>query len=342
MLKRISALALCLCVSGSAYALDAKGFNKALDNYAEAISQTAYTTVEASKNRSMDDYDEVAERADKAANKVGYIIANIDNDSELDEAYGLVKSFSEKSDLNAYTAEQVCKMLKNRANFLISSGNTSVNTTKRFSASRAAQAATPNNLMKKRQKRLIMIETPIAEAIVCVDDTDKNRRVENLESILKRHDCKIISSYRNEVKGNDKYCYYFSGRKYVIDTLLGHFDGSVVKSDLKAYVQITTGGFWGGKKKHMFTVGPKRSDKSTMGELAWYKSVIQHDPVAYFADKDYEELSKLGSKEEVAGSKKLLLKNLKAEIWVTASDKTESEAVYHEKLELGDVYIDAK
>ena len=234
-------------------------------------------------------------------------------------------------------------MLKTKANFLaVDYKEISKELNQNISKSVAQSPAAPENLMKKRHKRLIMIETPMAEAIVCFEDTGANRRVANLNKILKRHGCKIISSYVNENKKGDRCCYYFTGKKYVIDALLGHFDGSVVNSDLKAAVKVTTGGFWGGKKNYTFYLGPKRSNKDVMGELAWYKTRIEHDPIAFFAENNYDELATIGSNETVAGIKKLLFKNVKVEVWVFAGDMTEADSIYHNKLELGDVYIDAK
>ena len=79
-----------------------------------------------------------------------------------------------------------------------------------------------------------------------------------------------------------------------------------------------------------------------MGELAWYKTRIEHDPIAFFAENNYDELATIASNETVAGIKKLLFKNVKVEVWVFAGDMTEADSIYHNKLEIGDIYIDAK
>ena len=345
MLKKLLAIAIGLLITSNCFAseIDSAAFKKALKNYADCISQTAYSTKELANKADSSSYEIALTRAEEAETSLNKIIASFNTEEELSEAYNLTVAFSKKSDLNAYTSELVCKMLQKKANFLIADGKQpNVELTKNIQKRTAQASVAPDNLLKKRHKRLIMIETPVAEAIVCVEDTDKNRRVNNLEKIFKRHGCKIISSYTNENKKADKYCYYFTGKKYVIDALLGHFDGSVVNSDLKAVVKMTTGGFWGGKKKAEFTVGPKRSSKNIMGELSWYKSVIEHEPITYVSDNNYDELLSIGSIETVAGVKKLLFKNVKAEIFVFANDKTENESIYHNKLELGDIYIDAK
>ena len=336
MLKKISALAICLCVSSSAYALDSKAFNKALSDYTDAVSQTVYTGAETEKSEAY--INRAFDNAERASLNFAKLVSKIETESDLMEACVLLKAYQEKSELNEKTSAMASKVLRERANFLNAQG-LAVAVPER--TSRVAKSAVASKkMMKKHQKRLIMIETPDAEATIHLSDKSKNRRVENLEKIFKNHSIKVISSYRNEKE--DKYCYYFSGKKYVVDVLLNHFDGSVVNSDLKAFVKITTGGFWGGKKNHTFAVGPKRSDKSTMGELSWYKSVVQHDPIAYFMENDYDELVTLASKEKVAGVDKLLFKNAKVEIWVSAGDTTEANAIYHENLELGDIYVDAK
>ena len=345
MLKKLLAIAIGLVITSNCFAaeINSSAFKKALKNYADCISQTAYSTKELKDKADSSSYEIALTRAEEAEASLNKIIASFNTEEEISEAYDLTMAFSKKSKLNAYTSELVCKMLQKKANFLVADGKQANEELTANIQKRSAQAAaTPDSLLKKRHKRLIMIETPVAEAVVCVEDTDKNRRVENLEKIFKRHGCKVISSYTNENKKADKYCYYFTGKKYVIDALLGHFEGSVVNSDLRAVVKLTTGGFWGGKKNAEFTVGPRRSSKNIMGELSWYKSVIEHDPIAYFAENNYDELLSIGSTETVAGAKKILFKNVKAEIFVFANDKTENESIYHNKLELGDIYIDAK
>lgn len=341
MLKKLLSVFIYLLVAGSCFAADfnAASYNKALKNYADAISQTAYSTKEIAENADSSSYEIALSRAEEAEKELNKIIAKFKGEEEISEAYDLTQAFSKKSDLNAYTAERVCKMLQTKANYLVTEGKT-VN--QNISRNVAQAPANSDSLLKKRHKRLIMIETPVAEAIISFTDTNKNRRVENVEKMLKRHGCNILASYRNETKKDDNYCYYFTGKKYVLDTLLGHFDGSIVNADLKAAVKITTGGFWGKKKNYTFTVGPKRANKNIMGELSWYKSVIEHDPIAYFSEKNYDELVAIGSTEKVAGKDKILFKNAKVEMWLFANDKTEADSIYHTKLELGDVYIDAK
>ena len=340
MLKKSLALGICLLAANSVYAMDSDKFNKALDTYANALSQTAYYGEECKATGNYELYENALNRADSTANLLVTMINGISSQTEVDATANLIDQFAKAADLNKEAANEARKMLKVRANYLATTEKNQEPIS--MSVSRSQAPATPKQMMKSHQKRLITIETPEAEAVIILEDTSKNRRVNNLEQILKRHGCKVLASYQNEGKGDDKYCYYFSGRKYVIDALLCHYNGTLVESDLKAIVKITTGGFWGGKKNHVFTVAPKRSNKNIMGELGWYKSVIQHDPIKYFSENSYEELIIIASKEKVAGVEKLLFKNAKVEIWVAASNNTENEAIYHEKLELGDIYIDAK
>lgn len=339
MLKKSLALGICLLAASNVYALDSDKFNKALDTYANALSQTSYYGEECQATGNYELYENALNRADSTANLLVTMINKISSQTEIDATANLIDQFAKASDLNKEAAKEAKKMLKVRATYLANTENNDGAIS--LSVSRA-QAPAAKPAMRAHQKRLITIETPEAEAVIVLEDTSKNRRVNNLEQILKRHGCKLLASYQNEGKNDDKYCYYFSGRKYVIDALLCHYTGSIVDSDLKAIVKITTGGFWGGKKNHVFTVAPKRSNKNIMGELGWYKSVIQHDPIKYFSENAYEELTTVASKEKVAGVDKLLFKNAKVEIWVAASNNTENEAIYHEKLELGDIYIDAK
>ena len=345
MLKRLLTATMILFLSGSCLAadIDTLKFNKALKDYADGISQVNYNMKELDSEKDPEALDIALSNAEKSEKAIENFISSLKTEQEINEAYKQIDTFSKKSDLNNYAAQRVFKMLHSKANYLSVDYKKIDGDLNQKITKRSAQApSNSKNLLKKRHKRLIMIDTPVAEAIVAIEDTSKNRRVNNLEKIFKRHGCKVISSYINENKKADKYCYYFSGKKYVIDALLGHFDGSVVNSDLKAMIKITTGGFWGGKKNYTFYVAPKRSNKNVMGELSWYKSTIEHDPIAYFAANNYDELSSLGSTETVVGIKKILFKNVKAEIWVFAGDKTETDSIYHTKLEFGDKYIDAK
>lgn len=201
-------------------------------------------------------------------------------------------------------------------------------------------SANPATLLNARQRRLVMIDVPVVEAVISLEDTKQNRRLDNLKAIFKRHGCRIISENTQDA---DKlvHGFYFSGKKYVVDALLGHFGGDVVQSDLKAVVRITTGGFWSGKKSVDFKVEPKENN-GVMGELSWYKSVIEKDPTRYLAENSYSQLATLGSLETIAGTKKLQLKNAVAEIWVMSKNGNTRNAIYTSKTDLGDVFVDVR
>ena len=346
MLKKIFVLAVALLISSSCFAakIDSAKYNKALKEYADCISRVNYCMKELTSNDNGSKLlDFALTKSEEAEKNIENMISTLENEQEIEQTYKLTMAFSKKAEINEYVGQQVCKMLHTKANYLsVDFKKINKELDGKITKSIAQAAVVPENLMNKRHKRLIMIDTPMAEAIVTFTDTGANRRVLNLNKIFKRHGCKIISSYVNENKKGDRCCYYFTAKKYVIDALLGHFEGSVVNSDLKAAVKITTGGFWGGKKNYTFYLGPKRSNKDVMGELAWYKTRIEHDPIAFFAENNYDELATIGSKETVAGIQKLLFKNVKVEVWVFAGDMTEADSIYHNKLELGDIYIDAK
>ena len=114
-----------------------------------------------------------------------------------------------------------------------------------------------------------------------------------------------------------------------------------MQNDMKAIVRITSGGFWSGKKSVDFKISPN-ADNGVMGELSWYKSVVEKDPTRYLAENNYKELATLGTIETIAGENKLQLKNATAEIWVMSKNGSQRNAVYFSKIELGDVYVDAR
>jgi hypothetical protein len=201
-------------------------------------------------------------------------------------------------------------------------------------------ATTPQILMNQRRQRLIMIETPIVEAIISLSDTKENRRRDNLRSIFKRHECRILAE--NQEEGNDKKInnFYFSGKKYLVDALLDHFGGDLVNGNLKAMVKITCGGFWSGKSSIEITLGQTRNN-SVMGELGFFKSTVEKDPFKYLAANGYlNRLEKIGSYKDVAGVRKLHFNNAVVEIWVTPQNGTKRNAVYKSETDFGDIYLD--
>ncbi|OQB49820.1 MAG: hypothetical protein BWY02_01133 [bacterium ADurb.Bin157] len=322
------------------FAFDSDEFEKSLRDFSDQISQTAYAISEKSDSAENQALEGALDRTEKAQKDLSAVMNKISNKKDFEAAESILRQFAEKSKLNSHAGAIAQKLLRQRANFISIDEGKEIYSVQ--PSDKLNLATAPSELLKKRQKRLITIETPIAEAVICLEDTDKLRRVDNLTKIFDTHGCKILSKHTNKKDKNDLYCFYFSGKKYVIDVLLGHYEGCVVNSNLKAFVKITTGGFWSGKKDHTFEIAPANRNSSIMGELSWYKSVVIQNPAKYLTENHYTELSKLGSPETVAGKKKLLLKNAVAEIFVSAKKHSISEAIYFSKTDLGDLYIDAQ
>ena len=337
MLRKTALVLFLTLVSLSAFAFDQADFNNCLGNYAEAISQAAYLASEKADSAEKQAFEGAADRADKAERSIRDIISNIESTEDFAAAQSTLATFAAENDLNAHTVARVEKLLQQRAGFV--SGSTAI--APEISLSVSGRAATnPEVLMNRRQRRLVMIDIPVVEAVISFSDTDKNRRLDNLKNIFSRHNCRILSDNSDDSNGLT-HTFYFSGRKFVVDAILGHFGGDLVQNDMKAVVRITTGGFWSGKKSVDFKIAPN-SGNSVMGELSWYKSVVEKDPTRYLAENHYKELATLGTIENVAGEKKLQLKNALAEIWVMSKNGSQRNAVYFSKVDLGDVYVDAR
>jgi predicted transcriptional regulator len=323
-----------------AQAFDSNDFVQSLEDLSDGISQTAYSISEDAESNERAVFEETANRTDKAEVKIKGIINKIEKEEDFNLAFSLLADFAAKNKLNEHTAAFVSNLLNDRKSFVFSSqGNTEAQSSHNISFKSATD---PEMLLSTRQRRLIMLDTPIAEATISVEDTKNNRRVGNLKEIFNRHECRILSEHQEDGKDNKINNYYFSGKKFVVDALLGHFGGEVIKSDLKAIVKITTGGFWSGKTSAEFVVGVRRNN-SVMGDLSWYKSTVEKDPFKYFASNgQYIKLTQLGKLENVAGEKKLQLKNAIVEIWVTPGKGTKRNAIYFKEIEFGDVYMDAQ
>lgn len=338
MLRKTALILFFTLASISVYALDSADFNSALNDYAEGISQTAYSVSEKANSAEREAFSGAADRADRAEKRIRDIVSAINTQDEFAAAEKCLADFAAAGDLNAHTVALVEKLVQQRAAFL---NNTAQAAATVSMTNNGRAAAAPEQLLNKRQRRLIMIETPVAEAVISLEDTSKNRRLDNLKAIFQRHGCRVISQNTSESGDNPVHGFYFSGKKYVIDALLGHFGGDVVQSDLKAIVRITTGGFWSGKQSVDFQIAPK-AGSSVMGDLSWYKSVIEKDPTRYLAENNYSELATLGTIENVAGEKKIQLKNAIAEIWVMSKNGSARTAIYTSKTELGDIFVNAR
>lgn len=338
MLRKIVLMVMFTLASLNLHAFDGAGFNSALKDFSEGISQTAYAISEKAGSAEREAFSAAADRADSSEKRIRDILGSINTTEDFAAAEKELATFAASSDLAAHTVVLVEKMLKERATFITSTAMAAENVTLSNNG-RAAEA--PQQLLSRRQRRMVMIDVPVVEAVISLEDTKNNRRLDNLKEIFKRHNCRVIAD--NTTDGGDKlvHGFYFSGKKYVVDALLGHFGGDVVQSDLKAIVRITSGGFWSGKKSLDFVITPK-AGSSVMGELSWYKSVVEKDPARYLSENNYSELATLGSIENVAGEKKVLLKNTVAEMWVMSKNGSIRNAFYSSRSELGDIYVNAR
>jgi hypothetical protein len=326
-------------ISLNGMAFEHSKFVGCLKDLSEGIAQTAYSISEKAQSNERVAYEEAANRADASEKELAELIQQIDSKQDIELARKVLLSFAVESKANEHTAAFADKLLQQRAVFL----NASKNSDDDLELPGEFQAAVaPEMLLNSRQRRLIMIDTPIAEAVISLEDTKQNRRLDNLKEIFKRHECRILSE--NQEDGGDLLInnFYFSGKKFVVDAVLGHFGGDLVNSNLKAVVKITTGGFWSGKKTVEFKVAPKRSG-SVMGDLSWYKAAIEKNPFKYFANNgEMNKLAQLGSYENIAGEQKLQLKNAVVEIWVTGSQGSLRNAIYKNSIDFGDVYVDVQ
>lgn len=336
MFKKISVLLMvCMLMSSGAQAFDHENFTRQLGSLAEGISQAAFSVSETADSGSEHAFEAASERAQEIEQDIASTISSLETQEDIAAASNILKEFSTTSDLNEHTAAVIAKMLSNRASFL-NMGNASLTQLENLN-----RAASPELLLNQRQRNLIMIEIPEVEATLSFDDNGSERRLSNIRDIFKRHNCRVISNHSEKNGRDETHNFYFSGRKHVVDAVLGHFGGDIIQSDLKAVVTITTGGFWSGKSEAQFVLEPKRSSP-VMGELAWYKSVIEKDPFRYFAKENYNKLATLGKVESVAGENKLLLRNAIVEIWVASRNGSKRNAIYTNKIEFGDTYVAAE
>jgi hypothetical protein len=339
MIRKIALILVFTLMTVSGFAFDKAEFQNNLKDLSESIAQTAYTLSEKASSAERTAYEATADRADKSEKRIREILSKIETAQDFEAANEILSDFASENQTNTHTAAFVDQMLKQRANFI----NNSSNTADEIKVTSDRKMATnPEMVMNRRQRRLIMIETPMAEAVISLEDTKENRRLNNLKAIFQRHECRVLSDNQEDggdVKVNN---FYFSGKKYVVDALLGHFGGNLVNSDLKAIVRITCGGFWSGKKSVDINIAPTRAN-GVMGDLSWYKSTIEKDPFKYFSNSgDLGKLEQIGSYENIAGEKKLHLKNAIVEIWVTSKDGSRRNAIYKNSIEFGDVYVSGR
>jgi hypothetical protein len=340
MIRKITLVLVFSILAVSAFAFDRADFNSSLKDLAEGIAQTAYTLSEKADSSEREAYEAAVARAEKSERRIREILNQLETKADFDAAKEELKKFAAVDKTNAHTAAFVEKLLVQRINFVTANNFADTNEVKM--TTELKMAAAPEMVLNRRQRRMVMIDTPIVEAVISLEDTKNARRVNNLKAIFSRHECRILSENKEDGGDNEVTNFYFSGKKYVLDALLGHFGGDVVNNDLKAIVKITSGGFWSGKKSVTINVAAN-GNNGVMGNLSWFKSTIEKDPFKYFANSgDMSKLESIGAYENIAGENKLHLKNAIMEIWVTAKNGTTRNAIYKNSIEFGDVYVNGR
>lgn len=324
-----------------AFAFDADAMKTALEDLSQGIAQSAYTMSETDA-ASREAYNTVAAQTERREQELSRMIGNIENAGDLQTALDTAQTFSAgKGELEAQTSAVAIQMLKERAAFLkvadFRASDELVQAANDVASTKARRAASSQQLLSTVQRGLVVIQMPIVEAVLSVDDNKENRRNELIKEIFDRHECKVMASYVDESGDKPVTNYYVSGRKYVIEALMRNYKGAAVANDLKAIMVLTTGGFWG-KQSVEVTVEPSR-DAPEKGSLAWYQTVIEKNPYGWMADNQYSRIAQLGKVESVGGEQKLRLKNAKAQIWVIPASGTRSDAIYYNESDFGDLYV---
>lgn len=340
MKKLMSILVLgALCWAAPVVALDRGAFQSTLTDLADGISQTAFTLSEREGSAERQAYDTVIDRTERHQRQLADQIRGIESAEDLQAALDEIRDFGAKGKLQAHTGGVALEMLKERASFLqlsdMVSGESLEPLAQEITTAEVSRASRPEQLLDRRQRSLIMVQVPVVEAVISLEDS-KETRFEALRAVFARHEIRLLSERTEEKQHN----YYLSGKKFVLEALMRHFKGSAVTSNLKAVMVLTTGGFWG-KASIEVGVSPKPNAAET-GSLGWYQAVLEKDPWKYMAENDYGKLATLGKVENIAGENKLRLKNAKLEIWVLPANGTRRDAVYFNSVEFGDVYVAAR
>lgn len=307
-----------------------------LNNLANAISHSAYIRVEAQQNSMQQQaLQSATERASYHESRLAKLISEIELFEDLQLAEEVVDRFSSESLLARYTGNIALRMIDLRT-AAISTADESVMVQPRSTRMQIR----PEDLLTESQRQLIKVDIPVVEAAVFFKDNKQQRRLNNFSKMLSRHGCTLISSHIDTSDKDTVHNMYFTGRKYIVDAIISHFGGTIINSDLKAIVKVTTGGFWSGRNTKKFVITPDRQD--FIGELEWYKTFVEKDPLNFLLSNDFNQIIELGSLESVGDKEKLLLKNAIVEIWVTPQDKDKVNALYSSKTEFGDQYIAIK
>jgi hypothetical protein len=326
------------------FAFDQPGFQRSLEELSQGISQTAYALEERANTAERDTYEAAVTNTEKARGELARQVADIETADDLKQALNAVSSFHGDDPLKKQTAATALEMLKTRASFIRGSEAVVPEEVKA-----ALQGVTELNIQKathgsqvlsRTQKRLITVQVPVVEAALYLDDNKEKRRVTALEELFSRHGVRMLANMKDESGEKPQYNYYIAGKKFVVETLIRNFKGTLVNSDLKAVLLVTSGGFWG-QSSAEFSIEPKR-DAPEKGSLGWYQAVLEKDPFKYLAEHEYAKLAQLGKVEELAGERKLRLKNAKVQLWVIALNGTRRDAVYTTSVDFGDVYVAAR
>lgn len=340
MNKRMCVLILGILICGlPAMALDGAAWQGSLGDLADGISQTAYTLSEKAGTAERAAYDTAADRTDRNQRRLAELIGALETPEDLRAALEEIRGFGAKGPLQSHTSGVALKMLKDRANFLQQGDLISEDLqplSQELTNTEVNRASRPEQLLDRRQRALVMVQVPVAEAVISITDNGEQRRLEAFKAMLKRHECRLLSERTVDKRTN----FYVSGKKFVLEAMIRHYQGSEVTSNLKAIMTLTTGGFWG-KTTIDVTVAPKPNATET-GSLDWYRAILEKDPWKWMAENDYGKLSTLGKVENVAGENKLRLKNAKLQIWVVPANGTVADAIYYNEADFGDVYVAAR
>jgi len=346
-MKRLLSVAILLACSVSAplVALDRDALRSRLDNLTSGVSRAAFTLEAREGTAERDGYDQAALEAEKADRDLSALVAGVESPEAFSAALEELASYAQGDAAKAYAAGVALNKLKERAAFLNVSLDGAAGLEQTLGeltrAGAAGETVTDSRqLLSRGAKRLITIETPIAEAVISLDDNKENRRIEALQRMMARHEVRVLSSAVDTTGEKPQTNFYVSGKKFVLEAMMRGFKGSEVAGNLRAVMVLTSGGFWGTKTIEV-KVAPKAGSPET-GTLGWYQAVLEKDPWKYMAETDYANLSQLGKIEDVGGERKLRLKNAKLSLWVIGPNGTTRDAIYVNSVEYGDVYVAAR
>ncbi len=337
----IRALLLVPVFAMPAFCFDAGSWNAQLEELGQGVSQTAYTLSERAGTAERAVYDAAIEKTEKAQGNLGKMIGQIESAEDLLAALEATRTYGSGDAAKAYTSGVAVKMLKERAAFLkveLPADQSVDSALTQITLETTPQVNDVRTLLTNSQRALIMVQTPVAEAVISFEDGKEQRRLNAFKAMIDRHECRVISSAVDKSGEQPRYNFYLSGKKFVLEAMIRHYGGQEVNSNLKAVLVLTGGGFWGQKTVEV-TVNPTSQEKGT---LAWYQAVLEKDPYKYVAETQYETIAQLGKVETLAGENKLRIKNAKMELWVMPANGTRRDVIYYNSAEYGDIYVSAR